>query len=162
MSTNDQSEGFWRRLIVLRFNRNFRNDPERDPQIAEKIAAVELPQVVAWMLDGAARIMREREHTLPASHMKELEAWRGAADQVRAFLLDCAEDDVPGFGTSASGVYGAYQRWASRNGHRPLSSTKFGMRMRSAGKEAAHTKLGNTYPVKLIGSARQEDGYGLS
>ena len=147
--TNDQSEGFWRRLIVLRYNRRFANDPECDPEIGSKIVAAELPLVVGWMLEGASRIMREWAHTLPASHTDELDAWRGAADQVRAFLLECTEEDALGYGAAASVVYSAYQRWAQRNGHRAVSSTKFGMRMRSAGKASAHTKAGNTYPVQL-------------
>lgn len=147
--TNDQSEGFWRRLIVLRYNRRFANDPECDPEIGAKIVAAELPLVVAWMLEGAARIMRDRAHTLPGSHTDELDAWRGAADQVRAFLLECTEEDALHFGTAASVVYTAYQRWAQRSGHRAVSSTKFGMRMKAVGKVASHTKAGNTYPLKL-------------
>lgn len=151
--TNDQSEGFWRRLIVLRFSRHFHTDQERDPEIVEKIVGAELPQLVSWMLEGAARIMRERKHTLPASHVVELDAWRFAADQVRAFLRECTRDDPAGYGTSATGVYSAYQRWAQANGHRAMASNKFGMRMKGAGKAAIHTRSGNTYPVLLTGSS---------
>ena len=147
--TNDQSEGFWRRIIALRYNRRFANDPECDPEIGHKIVSAELPLIVAWMLEGAARIMRERGHTLPASHVEELDAWRGSADQVRAFLAECTEEDVVGHGVSASGVYFAYQRWAQRNGHRPVSSTKFGMRLKALGKGAAKGRDNNTYPLKL-------------
>jgi putative DNA primase/helicase len=147
--TNDQSEGFWRRLIVIRYNRNFHNSPDRDPQIGEKIIRAELPLVVAWMLEGAARIMRDQGHTVPESHVVELDAWRGAADQVRVFLAECTVEDASGYGTSASAVYSAYQRWAQRNGHKPVSSTKFGMRMKGLGKPAAHGRAGNAYPVGL-------------
>jgi P4 family phage/plasmid primase-like protien len=147
--TNDQTEGFWRRLIVIRFNRNFHTAPECDPQIGEKIIAAELPLVVAWMLEGASRIMRERAHTVPSSHVVELDAWRTAADQIRAFLNECTADDSTGYGTSASAIYIAYQRWAHGNGHRPVSSTKFGMRMKAIGKGAMKGRAGNSYPVAL-------------
>jgi P4 family phage/plasmid primase-like protien len=150
--TNDQSEGFWRRLIVVRYNRNFARDPECDPQIAEKVITAELPLVVAWMLEGAARIMREKAHTLPASHVVELDAWRASADQVRAFVEECCSADKLGFGTSATTVYENYRMWSQRNGHRPVASNKFGMRMRAMGKAALHGRTGNVYPVALTGS----------
>jgi P4 family phage/plasmid primase-like protien len=148
--SNDQSEGFWRRLIVIRFNRNFARDPECDPKIAEKIIGTELPLIVAWMLQGASRIMRDKGHTLPSSHVIELDAWRGAADQVRTFLAECCADDATGFGTGSSVLYDNYRNWAQRNGHRALSSTKFGLRMRAMSKAATHTRAGNVYPVKLL------------
>jgi phage/plasmid-associated DNA primase len=77
-------------------------------------------------------------------------------------MKECsAADDAAGSGTMASAVYMAYQRWAQRNGHRPLSWTKFGMRMRSLGKSSRHVETGNVYPVTLLGGSR-EDRYALS
>jgi P4 family phage/plasmid primase-like protien len=157
--TNDQTEGFWRRLIVVRYNRHFHNDPECDPQIAERIIGAELPIVVAWMLEGASRIMREKGYTVPSSHVVELDAWRNASDQVRGFLKECTIDDHSGFGTNATTLYDKYRTWADRNGHRPISSTKFGMRMRALGKPADKTRGCNVYPVGIAG---QGGAHGIS
>lgn len=44
--TSDQSEGFWRRLIVLTFNGSFEGDPTRDPEMGAKVMA-ERPTIVS-------------------------------------------------------------------------------------------------------------------
>ncbi|HEY1695818.1 MAG TPA: phage/plasmid primase, P4 family [Polyangiaceae bacterium] len=156
--TNDQTEGFWRRLVVLRFNRSFTNDPERDPHIADKIVAAELPRIVAFLLEGAVRLLREREYTLPASHRRELETWRRSADQVALFLADETEPVDTSVGTAASEAYRAYRQWTDRNGHRAVSSTKFGMRLRELGKPAEHCREGNVYPFGVKGLRRVVKG----
>ena len=60
-ATNDQSRGFWRRFIVIKFNRSFEADPTRDPHIAEKILVDERPGVLAWLVEGARRLERPEE-----------------------------------------------------------------------------------------------------
>jgi P4 family phage/plasmid primase-like protien len=149
--TNDQTDGFWRRLVVLRFNRSFKDDPNRNPRIAEEILAEERPAIAAWMLAGALRLVRAGDYTLPASHHEELRRWRLQADQVSQFLAERTEPDEgeDARGTAAATLYRTYQTWTYVNGHRAISSTKFGMRMKDLGKEAVHTRGGNVYPVAV-------------
>jgi putative DNA primase/helicase len=148
--TNDLTHGFWRRLIVLTYNRAFTADPERNPHIAKEIVEAELPAIVAWFLDGAVRLTRERAYTLPASHAKALEDWRRNADQVALFVEECTRPlgaNEPSSGEAASDVYAAYRQWATASGHRPVASNKFGARMTEIGKAAKHTMHGNRYPI---------------
>lgn len=147
--TNDQSEGFWRRLVVIEFNRTFKNDPARDPDIANKIIRNDLPAVVGWMLGGAARLMKVGKYTLPASHARALEDWRMSADQAALFIRECTEDD-PTAATGGVDLYNAYRAWAPFAGHRNfLARNTFGARLKLLGHDVVHTREGNVYRLRL-------------
>ena len=115
--TNDQTEGFWRRLIVIEFNRSFKDDPERDPLVAEKIIREHLPGVVRWMLEGAARLLQQGRYTLPSSHDAALAEWRLASDQIALFLHECGELDATA-AIGATPLYERYRNWALSSGHK--------------------------------------------
>jgi putative DNA primase/helicase len=150
--TADQSHGFWRRFIVVGFNRIFA-EHEQDSTLASRIIAAELPAIVSWFLLGAQRVLRQGGYTVPASSAAAVDAWRRAADQVRAFVEDWttrlpSEADARS-GAGADELYRSFRAWANQNGHRPVASNKFGERMRQLGLKAQHTNAGNFYPVRL-------------
>lgn len=151
--TPDQTRGFWRRFIVIRFNRSFTGDAARDPLIAEKIVAAEQGSLVSWALQGAVRLIAQKSHTLPASHERELATWRKSADQVAAFIEDKVTF-VPTRGTAGMEAYAAYRDWADANGHRAISSSKFSGRLRELGIQAKKTEIANVYPICVSGCAR--------
>lgn len=151
--TRDQTRGFWRRFIVITFNRTFEGDPERDPLIGERIKAEHLPSVVWWLLKGAERLLQRGRYTLPSSHEAALAAWKLESDQVAEFLDACAtpvtlrigEDK----GTLAQVVYMLYRQWSLMAGHRNLLSSKaFGARLRLLKVEPQHTRDGALYPIQ--------------
>jgi putative DNA primase/helicase len=147
--TNDLTHGFWRRLVVLEFNRSFTTDPARNPHLAREIIDTELPAIVSWLLEGAVRLMREREYTVPASHSQAVAEWRRNADQVAQFVEERTRPLGAGeaLGEGASDLYAAYRQWAIQNGHRPVAANKFGSRMSDLGRPSEHTKHGNRYPL---------------
>jgi putative DNA primase/helicase len=147
--TNDQTEGFWRRLIVIEFNRSFKGDPERDPSIADTIIREHLPGVVRWMLEGAARLLQQGRYTLPSSHKRALAEWKLSSDQVAMFLHERGTLD-PTASTPATRLYEAYRQWALTSGHRNLmAKNSFGARLRLLEVEPRHTRDGVVYPVML-------------
>jgi P4 family phage/plasmid primase-like protien len=153
--TADQTEGFWRRFVVLTFNRSFKGDPARDPEMAGRLR-VERPQIVSWLLQGAARVVRAKGYTIPASHEKALEAWRKSADQVALFVDEQTRklwetENVVDHGTGGAALYTHYRRWTEKNGHRPLASNRFADRMKDLGLKAKKTRSGMIYPVLLCG-----------
>ncbi len=148
--TPDQTRGFWRRFLVLRFNRNFSGDSARDPLIANKIIAAERSSLVSWALQGAVRLLAQKDYTVPASHTRELATWRKNADQIAAFFDDKVTFEV-GRGTAASDAYTRYRDWAEANGHRAISSSKFSARLRELGYPVKKTKTGNVYPILISG-----------
>jgi P4 family phage/plasmid primase-like protien len=148
--TADQTPGFWRRFVVVAFNRSFKDDPERDPHIARTILATELLAVVAWMVAGAQRLMREGAYTIPPSHDAAMAAWQAAANPVASFLAEEARDTCDGEpGTPATVLYNRFRNWCATNGHKPMSSAKFGRRMRLLGKGSKSDGTARMHPVVL-------------
>lgn len=156
--TNDQSDGFWRRILVLTFNRSFAKDAGCNPKIATEIIEAELPAIVAWMLQGAVRLFAEGSYTLPSSHDTALAAWRRNADQVALFVdseTRVLRANEQTWGAYAADLYAAYTRWCASNGHRPMASNKFGGRVRELGHESKKTNTGWRYPLALLTAAER-------
>jgi putative DNA primase/helicase len=141
--TVDQSSGFWRRFIVCPFTLNMEKAKFHRPNAAQAIIAAELPAIVAWALEGAARVQRQGKYTEPAESIKLMESWRRDADPVRRFASSCKAD--PTATTTPKAMYQAYVSWAHTNGFAQLSSTKFMKRLNAAGVTSIHKSTGNVY-----------------
>lgn len=146
--STDHTDGFWRRPVVLTFNRSFKTDPTRDPEIHTRILATERPAIVSWLIAGAARLVKSTRYTIPPSHEAALAKWRKEADQVALFVA--AETRADGRGTGAADLYSAYVAWAQRNGHRAVASNTFGQRMQLLELASRRTKHGARYPVSIL------------
>ncbi len=150
--TTDQTHGFWRRMVVITFNRVFASH-EQDSGLADRIIEMEMPHVVSWCVQGGQRVLRKGRYTEPNSSADAKAEWKRMADQVASFVdercLPLALDNDIRSGEGASSLYKAYRRWAMENGHRTLASNKFGRRMADLGYPAQHTRDGNLYAVRL-------------
>ncbi len=163
MGTSDFSHGFFRRFGIVRLNRRF-TKTDRDPDLRDKLTIEkEIAGIVAWLLEGAARVLAKGGYTIPASSDAELTNWRRSADQVALFID--AETRPPlahEKGTRAGDFYAAYSTWAEANGHRRMTSTKFGERageyLRELNRDVdgyeskKHTKTGVRY-MRMMGAA---------
>ena len=70
----EQSEGFFRRFLIIPFSVKI-EEAERDPELAAKIIAQELPAVFNWVLQGLRRLIRAKAFTdCPAARLA-LEAY---------------------------------------------------------------------------------------
>lgn len=166
-ATTDQSRGFWRRFIVVRFNNTFAvpGDPTAPANAksavdGEKLMAdlrKEREGIMAWALEGAVRLLAQGRYTLPPSHAHELERWRRGADQVAEFVDTACEKTVLPTGTSGAHLYRMYRMWAARSGHAsPLTTVKFGVRLK---KLVAWKKenQGMKYAVAVKDSEKWDD-----
>jgi P4 family phage/plasmid primase-like protien len=145
----DQTHCFWRRFLIIRFNRCFTGDAARDPNIAERILNAERAGVLSWMIDGARRLVAQNGYTIPASHNVELALWQGNRDPIATFVDESTSPAPRGTGTLASALYGAYRTWATEKGHEPVSSTKFGTRLRKLKHYSRRTNRGKLYPLVM-------------
>ncbi len=129
--TTDYSHGFWRRFLVVRFNRIF-TDAEANTTLAAELIENELPGICAWVLRGAARLLQRDRYSIPASSQEALEEWKAGADAVAAFLDDCTEPAPLSemLGIQARELYALFRTWLAENGHRIMSAQKFGRRLR--------------------------------
>jgi P4 family phage/plasmid primase-like protien len=147
--TSDLTEGFWRRLVVLNFR--WRCPPERkDPDLASTIIRDELPGIVGWLLEGAARLVARGRYVIPDSSAEAVNEWRRGADTVGLFLEECTTTPLnEDHWTQSSELYAGYREWGQKNGFRPVSVKKFAARMRALGKGCEKRREANSYPAVL-------------
>ncbi len=158
--TTDQTHGFWRRLMVLQFNRIF-DETEQNVNLADEILRRDGAAVVSWMLRGAQRVLANGMFTVPDSSVRAKDRWRARADQVRAFVEASTRKlalNAPVIeGMAADKLYRAYRTWAGENGHRPVASNTFGERMRLLGLPSRSDGRARRYAVELSTGIDHED-----
>ena len=141
----DASPGFWRRWLVVPFNRTF-TVAEQDPYLAESIIADEMPAVAAWAIAGAAALAARKGYTIPASSEAIRNEWRIASNPVEQFVNDRCER---GGREYAKHVYEVYREWCVKNGYSPLNVMNFGIRLRELGISKRHTEHGTEYDIDV-------------
>jgi P4 family phage/plasmid primase-like protien len=147
--TTDQTDGFWRRFVLIGFPNTVAPE-NQNPNLAEELAATDLPAFVGWCLAGAQAALSRNSLTIPASSPKAVSEWRRESDQVALWLEERTRRVAPGDGDLASYLYQSYRSWAEQNGHKRLSSTSFGKRLRLLGLEPSHTWKGAEYPIRVV------------
>jgi phage/plasmid-associated DNA primase len=155
-ATKDLTHAFWRRFIVLRFTRQFKEgDKDRDPNIAERIIKDEREKIVPWLIEGAARVLAQSGYTIPPSSRSELDKWKHGADSVAQFIAERlvkANFSRPEAGSdwmTATQLYNHYRIWVESVGIRtPLAMNKFCERLVMLNHARQETKTGSYYQLR--------------
>ena len=126
----DRSEGLWRRMLVLKFNRK----PARpNPKLLEPdfwLRNGQLAGMLNWALLGLKRLESQGEFTVPSESLKATEEIRAANNSARLFIRENIEyaathgDDIPSIECKL--VYEAYSGWCKQNGLLSFGSPQFG------------------------------------
>ena len=146
-AVRDVSQGWWRRWIILAFNRTFEKH-EQDRNLADKLKA-EVGPIVCWALRCYVNLQERGSYQVTESSEKALAQWRSDADPLNLFLEErVSELDPEGkvTWTLSSVVYQQYRKWCEVSGHRPFSLRKFGIRMRGR-MTHKKTSSGQAYKV---------------
>lgn len=123
----DHSLGFWRRFLVLTFNRNFQGDPNRKTKDQIKAEFADAgPAILRWALEGAARLVLQRGYTEPSSHIVALAEWKRNTDEVASVIVKCFAPTKDGAETQSAELYACYKEAAEAEGMKPVSHNKFG------------------------------------
>lgn len=84
----DKSEGFYRRLIIVRFNHSVPEE-RRDPELLEKFRC-EADGIFQFALEGLRRLMQNHFHfSETKANAQELQKYREDSNSVLAFVRDC-------------------------------------------------------------------------
>ena len=138
----DDSYGFWRRVRLIPFTRQFGADADRN--LVETLTG-ELPGILAWAVECALAWQTEGLEA-PAAVAAATGSYRIESDPLADFLTAaCVTADACSL--PAGLAYRAYQEWAAEAGLRErelLSNRTFGERM-VGHFERVHTKAGNVY-----------------
>ena len=134
-SVRDLSHGFWRRWLVLNFNRIF-TEQEQDKGLARRIIKTELGAIASWCLDGAVDALKRGHFAETASMTHAVERWKVDSNPVAAWVEVEVDAEAMASGetwTSSAQAYNRYCMFASENGYARMSSQKFGRRLTSLG-----------------------------
>ena len=126
----DTSEGFWRRIKVIPFNRQF-NDADQIKDLKQQLD-LELPGIFNWAMQGLRRLRTMGTFTIPAQIKILTAQYRHDSNPVALFVEDkCYVEATEE--TQSSAIYAAYKDWCSDNGFRNASSKNFKSEMERLG-----------------------------
>lgn len=103
----------------------------QDKRLPERIAA-EAPLVARAAIRAAEGVLQRGYVERPASAAEASERWAMESDPVRAWAVETLRPS-PEATIAATELYRRFQGWSDDNGHRSMSSTKWGKRMAALG-----------------------------
>lgn len=156
--TEDTSDGFNRRWLVLEFNRPV--DPsKRRIDIGDLIVGEEREAIVAWAVEAMERLLERNEYTLPPSHSQVVREMAQENNSVRFFLEESRTVRVCRGSTSArtseTKLYKAY--WSFCFG--PGGARPVGMRQFRAAMRDLQSQLGFQMEITLTPMGAQDVTY---
>jgi P4 family phage/plasmid primase-like protien len=133
-STTDNSVGYWRRFLIVEFNRNFENSAARidSEELLERFRG-EAAGILNWAVNGAVKCLQSPKYEVPSSHKRALGLWREEADQVADFVKSCCDRVTDPLSTPIADIFPRFDEWASATGRRSLSVKSLGKRLKSLG-----------------------------
>jgi putative DNA primase/helicase len=157
-SVSDDSDGFWRRILVINFPRQFQPH-ERDSRLIEKLRA-EAPGILNWAIEGC-RKWQESGLRVPQSVRTNSQLYREQSDTISGFIEDCCECHASASVTVAE-LSRAYAEWSQANAVKPLSRQAFNRQMEAHGfrqdrapKASDRTRIWRGLRLKLSAPADQ-------
>lgn len=114
--------GFWRRLRKIDFNYQVPEALQKQG-LSDEIFLKEGPGVLAWMVEGAKRVLAQGL-TEPNSVKVATTEYRFEEDHISKFIDDCVQQG-PMFTVTSEDLLNAYRNWCSANGETALAMTPF-------------------------------------
>ncbi len=122
----DKTDAFFRRLLILRFNRQFAENEQNKTLKTELLK--ELDGIFLWALEGLKRL-RERGYFILTDEMgKAIEEYRQENNSLFSFVEEICKLDLMA-SVSKAALYLAYSSWCKDNGYKPLNKKRFGMEL---------------------------------
>ncbi|KAF1083874.1 hypothetical protein SPSYN_03030 [Sporotomaculum syntrophicum] len=127
--TSDQTHAFFRRWIIIPFEKRFTRGENADVRLLEKITTErELSGVLNHALVGLRRLDATDKFTHPQATRDALETYKLANDSAAAFVKECCIV-TSNARVSTGKLYVTYKNWCVDGGMRPLSNRKFYARL---------------------------------
>lgn len=125
----DNSDGFFRKIMVVEMNQQFVKTGKDDKFLGEKLLA-ELSGIFAWALDGL-NLLQEVGFSEPPALKAALLDYRTSNNPVIGFVNECIDiqnqsDDM----VQKNIVYRAYKNYCRDSGYRALGKEHFGKELK--------------------------------
>ena len=126
----DKSEGFYRRLIIIRFTHAV-PESKRDPDLLDKFRA-EADGIFLWALEGLQRLMNNNfKFSVTDTNIQELQRYREDSNSVLSFVKECCEVDA-GAEVVRTELYNQYKNYCTNCGLNPYSQKSFNNELETA------------------------------
>ncbi len=130
---DDSSTATERRICIVQFNNNFRDDPNINLRFANGLLAQELSGVLNWMLAGYRSLIKGERFIVTAEQQQALAEYREENSSVDGFIAECLmyeESSVQ----STSRFYSEYKDYCIKDGRKYKSMIAFTKEMIAYGR----------------------------
>ncbi|WP_321892000.1 DNA primase family protein [Paraburkholderia tropica] len=129
--THDDSEGYFRRLIIVGFN-NIVPPGRRNPHLLQELQP-EMPGIVAWAIEGLHRLRGRGRFELPDSSITLVQTYCEITSPLLTFAAECIEPSGDRSGYRVVDLFGAYSRWCKAHGHDAGNAISMGRDLKDLG-----------------------------
>lgn len=122
----DKSDGFFRRIITIPFNRQVDND-KKIQRLGQIIAEDESAGILNWMIEGYKRLKQNRwQFTQCKQALELMKEYRKDNNNVISFVEECCEfGPEANYYISNQAIYDAYTKWCKESGVQPIKKKTF-------------------------------------
>lgn len=136
----DRSEGFYRRLIIMRFNHAVPAE-KRDPDLVEKFR-LEADGIFLFALEGLKRLINNQfKFSETDVNIAELQQYRENNDSMLSFVKECCKVDANSR-VSSTELFNAYKTYCEEGGLKPYSQKMFVQQLTTAFPEIKRARDG--------------------
>lgn len=139
-TTKDKSDGFYRRLVIIPFNKQFKGN-EIDIDLADKLK-FEADAIFMFALKGLQRLHKQKKFTESTVVTSKFEEYKLESNPIQQFMLEkfettSEESDY----VSSTSVYNLYTIWCNKNGFKALNNINFGKELKRLKFEKKQKKV---------------------
>lgn len=122
IQTRDHSEAFYTRWRIVEFpNSRLASGLSLDPELADRIIKNEMPQIAAWALEGAQRLIKRGKFLTSSAHDRLMNRWRNDSNSVLAFIHEECDIGNQSYLVKRADFYSDYVSWCHGAGKKPFS-----------------------------------------
>lgn len=158
-----RSHGYYRRWIIIPFERVFAPHEQDKGLFAKLTTPRELSGLLNRALSGLHRLMDNDNGCFsePAAVRAAMAEYQSQNDSVVAWVAECVEVGDTGMNPASSYLYQSYTKWCNGSGMRAVSSTRFSDRLSVAlgGLRPVRRNTGMVWPGIVVAADDDTPGW---
>ncbi len=139
----DTSEGFWRRILILPFNRTF-TQKEVIPELKTMLEP-ELAGIFCWAMEGLRRLRKRGFFAMPQQVEDFIAEYKLESNTVASWVVELCDTTDPSAKGRAQELYFSYKTWCVTSTYSPYGLRKFRREMIELGHASKRDKVGSYY-----------------
>lgn len=137
---DDGSQATERRMLVVMFNNNFRENANTDLRFEDGLLAQELSGILNWALDGADSLRNDGAFVTTDEQLRAIKEYREENSSAEAFMVEVMEF-VEGELCDVNEVYEKYVIFCRKGGLKPWSKVRLTKHLKMQGTRLKKFRL---------------------